>query len=67
MRLGVRHVWGARTCMQILVASVLPAPDSPDTRIDWEEVPPFCRRVSAACATGYTCGGSVTKGLELPW
>lgn len=24
-----------RTCMMNLVDSVLPAPDSPDTRIDW--------------------------------
>ena len=25
----------ARYCMMSLVVSVLPAPDSPDTRIDW--------------------------------
>jgi hypothetical protein len=38
--------------MQILVASVFPAPDSPDTRIDCEQALPFCSRVRAACATG---------------
>ena len=42
----------ARYFMQILVASVFPAPDSPDTRIDCEQALPFCSRVRAACATG---------------
>ena len=38
----------ARCPMRILTVSVFPAPDSPDTRIDWEPMSPARPRYAAA-------------------
>jgi hypothetical protein len=46
--------------MRIFVVSVLPAPDSPDTRMDWFS--PHCRmRVYARTDVAYACGGSLAR------
>jgi hypothetical protein len=50
-------------CMTCLVASVLPAPDSPEMRTDW--LRRECSRPRYACsATAKICGGSSPSGLR---
>ena len=58
--------------MQIFVASVFPAPDSPETRIARERraVPGatgFASPRCAACATEKTCGSSLRNGSSHRW
>ena len=45
-----------------LVDSVFPAPDSPDTMIDWEDLSTFMSR-KALSAMAKTCGGIVPRDL----
>ena len=49
--------WCARYCTMARHDSVLPAPDSPLTTIDWS-VPSVTTARRARSAIAYTCGGS---------
>ena len=58
--------------MQIFVASVLPAPDSPETRTDCERIGRpreaiTATSLSAPWATQYTCGGMLENGSSARW
>ena len=59
-----RREWCARYVTSARHDSVLPAPDSPDTTIDWSRASEMSMR-RARSAIAYTCGGSTPSARPL--